>query len=136
MNSLQSNDMKFKWVSAHNAENQQDYVVLTLPLDGLIESWRASIVAHEWLYQGQCRAKDDLKTDDLKQEWQNICDQFESGADIERPLLGIGMLDNIEVGTNRAVVSVAHHLGLSSIEVLAPKSMADTIDSLARLINA
>lgn len=125
MTSVQSTDQNFKWVSCKGAQdNPEKYAGMELDLSKVIDSWGMSIVAHEWLQKGSFKAHADLQ-DHLQEEWTEVLEIAKSSNTMTRPILGIGVLDNVEVGTNRAVLSVADHLGLSSIEVLVPKAMTD-----------
>ncbi|MGB1077547.1 MAG: hypothetical protein ACPG05_04500, partial [Bdellovibrionales bacterium] len=85
---------------------------------------RQSIVAHEWLDDGEFKKVDYLNFH-LRTQWGETMAKIEAGYDIERPIMGLGIHDNIEIGTNRPILSVADHLGWDSIEVVVPESMAD-----------
>lgn len=126
--SVQSTDQNFKWVSCKGAQDNPDkYVVMQLDLQKTIESWAMSIVAHEWLKSGIFKLHADLQ-DHLQEEWTTMLESVQTTKTFVRPILGIGVLDNVEVGTNRAVLSVAKHLELVSIEVVVPKPMADLFE--------
>lgn len=123
--SVQSTDQNFKWVSCKGAQDNPDkYVVMQLDLSKLVDSWAMSIVAHEWLKNGKLKTHKDLQ-DHLQEEWTTAFEHAQSAKTLVRPILGIGVLDNVEIGTNRAILSVADHLELPSIEVLVPKAMKD-----------
>ena len=126
--SVQSTDQNFKWVSCKGAQGNPDkYVAMQLDLQKTIESWAMSIVAHEWLKSGIFKPHTDLQ-DHLQEEWATMLESVKNTKTFVRPILGIGVLDNVEVGTNRAVLSVADHLDLASIEVMVPKPMADLFE--------
>ena len=88
-----------------------------------VESWRQSIIAHEWLSKDGAFKGIDALSAPLKTQWEESLARAESGYEIERPILGLGVLDNIEIGTNRSILSVADHLGIGSIEVVVPEGM-------------
>ena len=50
---------------------------------------------------------------------------FKVNKPIEKPVLGIGLLENIEIGIGRHVFLTAAHLGYKKIPVHIPKSHAD-----------
>lgn len=128
MMSVQSTDQNFKWVSCKGAQDNPDkYIVMQLDLQKTIESWAMSIVAHEWLKSGTFKPHEDLQ-DHLQGEWTTILESAKATKTFVRPILGIGVLDNVEVGTNRAVLSVANHLDLGSIEVMIPRSMVNLFE--------
>lgn len=129
MTSVQPKTQNFKWVSCQSAQdNPNKYEILTLDLTKMIDSWAMSIVAHEWLTNGSFRPVSDLKKH-LQEEWGVALSKIEETQTIERPILGLGILDNIEVGTNRAILSIADHLNLNTIEVLVPKNMTSMFDT-------
>ena len=125
MNSLQAKYNNFKWVSSQAVQDHPNpYTVLVVDLKKIVESWRHSIVAHEWLDDGEFKKVAYLNFH-LRTQWGETMAKIEAGYDIERPIMGLGIHDNIEIGTNRPILSVADHLGWDSIEVVVPESMAD-----------
>jgi ferritin-like metal-binding protein YciE len=130
MSSLQAKSQNFKWVSPEIAKDKA-YIIMHADIDKLVSSWRSSIVAHEWVVKGQFRTPEEMKPHILE-EWQEVYDQFKSSDTLERPILGLGVLDNVEIGTNRAILSVAHHLGADVIDVLVPESLEESIGSIVR----
>ena len=124
MNTLQAKHNNFKWVSSRAVQDHPNpYAVLSIDMNKAVESWRQSIIAHEWLSKDGAFKGIDALSAPLKTQWEESLARAESGYEIERPILGLGVLDNIEIGTNRSILSVADHLGIDSIEVVVPEGM-------------
>jgi len=89
---------------------------------GVLESWRASLFSFEWLYpDGSVRGPEDLPEEEQPKR-HDIENRLKSASPIERPVLGIGVMDNIEIGAGRAAfLTLAAH-GAEVIPVHIPKS--------------
>lgn len=88
----------------------------------VLESWRESIFSFEWLDSdgnikppGELSAREQPKRAEIEQQLKN-------GAALEMPVLGIGLSDNIEIGSGRAVLLTLAALGYRTIPVHIPKS--------------
>ncbi|MEM9470040.1 MAG: hypothetical protein AAF988_07735 [Pseudomonadota bacterium] len=86
----------------------------------ILESWKFSLFSFEWLTpEGQIRDVSDLP--DLEQEkYQKILTQLSNNEAVERPVLGIGVMDNIEIGSRRDVFLTLAKQGHSKISVHIP----------------
>lgn len=98
------------------------YIVVKVRTEAILKSWRQSLFSFEWLTpDGGIRPLDDLPLHErdkrLKVEKSLI-----DGTGLTRPVLGIGMLENVEIGAGRDVfLTLAAH-GLPEIEVHIPAS--------------
>lgn len=98
------------------------YVTLKLSTAHVLAGWRSSLMAHEWLDQnGHVRKPDTLNMLDrdkvLKAE--RILD---GGGSLPRPVLGIGIFDNIEIGAGRDIFCLLVLKGARTIEAHVPRS--------------
>lgn len=88
----------------------------------VLKSWRASLFSFEWLMpDGSIRELDDLPLHERDKRLK-IEKLLQGQNPLERPVLGIGMLDNLEIGAGRDVfLTLAAH-GQTVIEVHIPLS--------------
>lgn len=85
-----------------------------------LKSWQKSLYSFEWLLpDGTIRPFADLpmKEHEKRAEIEAF---LEKGSPIERPVLGIGIMDNIEIGAGRAVFLTLAANGHKMIEVHIP----------------
>lgn len=98
------------------------YVVVRVHATAILGSWRKSLFAFEWLNpDGSLRALDDLPLHERDKRLR-IEKLITNGESLERPVLGIGLLDNIEIGAGRDVFMTLAAHGLEMIEVHVPRS--------------
>lgn len=88
----------------------------------VIESWRTSLFSYEWLRpDGGIKSLDELSATEQPKR-ASVETALAAGAALEKPVLGIGILDNVEIGSGRAVfLTLAAH-GIEEIPVHVPKS--------------
>lgn len=86
----------------------------------ILESWRFSLFSFEWLTpDGLIRELEDLPEAE-QQKYQSILASMSQNAPIERPVLGIGIMDNIEIGSRRDVFLTLAKQGFSTLPVHIP----------------
>ncbi len=86
----------------------------------VLESWKFSLFSFEWLTpDGDMRDLSDLP--DLEQEkYQKIMLQLSRNEPLERPVLGIGVMDNIEIGSRRDIFLTLAKQGYTKLSVHIP----------------
>jgi hypothetical protein len=90
----------------------------------VLESWRMSLMSHEWLDKnGAIKATKDLKPDYQTQQ-QGVLSAIKNASAIAKPVLGIGIYENVEIGIGRDVFLTLASLGMAQIPVHIPASMA------------
>jgi len=111
------------FIDSPSVKGREDrYVIVTLEAPRVIKSWRQSVFSFEWLdSDGQIRALDDLPVRE-RDKRLNVESLIISGQALERPVLGIGMMDHLEIGAGRAVFLTLAALGHTAIECHIPKS--------------
>lgn len=98
------------------------YLVVKVRTDAVLKSWRQSLFSFEWLTaDGSIRALDDLPMHERDKRLK-VEKSLSEGEQITRPVLGIGILENIEIGAGRDVFLTLAASGLSEIEVHIPSS--------------
>ena len=104
------------------------YTTITINVPAVLESWRISLFSYEWLLpDGRIRSIAELPAQEQPKR-QEVEDKLKSGKPIEKPVLGIGLMDNVEIGSGRAIfLTLAAH-GCTSIPVHIPNSNTKEFD--------
>lgn len=104
---------------------RDQYVDVSVDVEKVLKSFRSSLYAYEWmLSDGRIKARDELpeheqpKRDDAE-------DKLKQGKPMEKPVLGIGLIENIEIGSGKAVFLTLAAAGIKTMPVHIPKSNAD-----------
>jgi hypothetical protein len=88
----------------------------------VIESWRDSIFSFEWLEpDGTIKSLSALPAREQPKR-QAVEAQIKNNQTLETPILGIGISDNVEIGSGRAVFLTLATLGYETLPVHIPKS--------------
>jgi hypothetical protein len=78
------------------------YLSVHVRLPDIVKSWRGSLFSFEWLRpDGKIKSAAELKPAE-REKRQAVEQLIGSGAAIPMPILGIGMMDNVEIGSGRA----------------------------------
>ncbi len=98
------------------------YVTVTIDVRAVLESWRVSLFSYEWLLPDG-RIKDLAELPPGEQAKRRMAeDILEKALPVERPILGIGLLENVEIGSGKALfLTLAAH-GCKTLPVHIPKS--------------
>lgn len=101
--------------------NPDRYIEITVDTAKIVESWSSSLYSFEWLYDGQLKSGDDLKPSDREKQ-QAVLTALDAGEPLERPVLGIGIQDNAEIGSGKVTFLTLTQLGAQTLPVNIPKS--------------
>lgn len=101
---------------------EDHYMQIEVDITRIIKSWKESLYSFEWLLDDG-RIKDLEELPEAEQaKRQKIENALQNNKPIERPVLGIGMLDNVEIGIGKAaLLTIAAH-GHTTMPVHIPKS--------------
>ena len=111
------------------ASDPGKYVEADVKLMPLLAAWRNSIVASEWIMNGHPKQPDQLH-DIPKEQYARVLSDLETGRPLDKPLLGLGLFDNLEVVTGRAVVYAALTNGFDSLPVQMPAADQKKLEKL------
>lgn len=101
------------------------YTVVTVSVGSVLESWRCSLLAHEWVEpDGRLKAPDSLPQQE-QARCREIVACLDRGEALERPVLGIGIFDTVEIGAGRATFLMLASGGMQAIPVHIPRSHMD-----------
>jgi hypothetical protein len=98
------------------------YIPVTLDVPAVLKSWQLSVFSYEWMSKdGNIKDTNALKETDQKKR-NTIEAAIKNGETLEKPVLGIGIQDNVEIGSGKAVLCTLAAHGIQTIPVHIPKS--------------
>ena len=101
---------------------EDHYIEITVSAPLIIKSWRQSLFSHEWL-SPEGRIKDLKELPACEQSKREAVELAAAqGKELAKPILGIGLLENIEIGSGKAEFLTLAALGHDEIPVHIPKS--------------
>lgn len=98
------------------------YIEITVDTAKIMKSWRESLFSFEWLLpDGRIKSAGEL-SDTERPRREAVEAALASQTPLDKPVLGIGMLDNVEIGSGRAtfLTLVAH--GFETLPVHIPRT--------------
>ena len=108
-------------------KSPKDYVEIITSPKAILRAWSLSLFAHELLGKdGQVKDKHDIKDETLKR-FVMAEESIKRGEDIAKPVIGIGIMDGIEIGIGREIVAVAQVMGVKEIPVHVRRAQADEV---------
>jgi|GEM_PF-3608030 len=116
----------------HNmvAQSPKDYDKKMLSPHKILHLWSSSMFSYELLDKNkQVKAVEDMKPD-TQQKYKQVIDAIQSSQSIEIPIIGIGMIDGIEIGLGRESIAACDVLGIDTIPVYVRQSQKDEIEVL------
>jgi hypothetical protein len=98
------------------------FIAVTVECAAVLKSWKASLYSFEWLRpDGTIKSLEDLSGPEAAKRLA-VESALVKGEPIEKPVLGIGILDNIEIGSGRAQFLTLVDLGHTTLPVHIPAS--------------
>lgn len=88
----------------------------------VLASWKESLFAHEWLHQDGSIRKPAEMPEPIRIRRKATEESIDQGPLLERPVLGIGIMDNIEIGAGKDLFLTLAARGVQTIPVHIPKS--------------
>jgi hypothetical protein len=105
------------------------YVTVTVDVGRILESWRESLFSYEWvLPDGRLKSREELPVAEQPKR-AAVEERLSRGEALEKPVLGIGLMDNVEIGAGRAVFLTLAALGAEKVPVHIPKTHEDEFSS-------
>ena len=106
--------------TTHSSTRQFTEIMIDVPK--ALESWRNSIFSFEWvLSDGKIKEAEEL-CERERPKRMAVEERLKNGLPLEKPVLGIGLEDNIEIGSGRAEFLTLAALGVKKIPVHIPQS--------------
>lgn len=111
------------------------YTAINIDIKKTLKSWQLSLYSYEWLTpEGVIKPIDEMNEAEA-QKRKDVETALNDNAPLEKPILGIGIQDNIEIGSGRAVLLTLAAQGVETLPVHIPKSNeSDFKDFLAEVL--
>lgn len=101
------------------------YITVTVDVRKILKSWRESLFAHEWMLpDGRLKAREDLPPGEQPKRAEAE-EKIRAKKPLEKPVLGIGLMENVEIGAGRAMFLTLAAQGVNALPVHIPKSNRD-----------
>lgn len=98
------------------------YTTVEVDIAKVLKSWKGSLFAFEWLNpDGSIKGIDDLPLSQREKRLE-VESLLGSHKPLEKPVLGIGLLDTVEIGAGKPVFITLGARGIKSIPVHIPVS--------------
>lgn len=105
-----------------NTAATDQFICVHINAPSILPSWQLSMFAHEWLTpDGKVKPAAALSPSNQQQR-RDVEEALNSGKPIAKPVLGIGIMDNVEIGSGRATLLTLIAEGITTIPVHIPKS--------------
>lgn len=103
------------------AARRDHYLDIVVDAQAVIASWRDSLFSFEWLTpDGAIKSPADLPPAERAKR-EEIEKKITAGLPLQKPILGIGLQDNVEIGSGRAEFLTLAARGMTAIPVHIPK---------------
>jgi hypothetical protein len=103
-------------------DRKDKYQTINVNSKKVLDSWKASLYSYEWILpNGNIKTIEELPENE-KEKRREIEIKLKNGEALEMPVLGIGLLENIEIGIGRHIFLTATSHGVEEISVHVPKS--------------
>ncbi len=110
-------------------KNRRDhYIDVSVSVARVVESWRVSLFSYEWLLpDGRIKALGELPEAEQPKR-REVERLIGAGEALQKPILGIGLMENVEIGSGRATFMTLAALGFDRIPVHIPLSNSDEFE--------
>lgn len=106
-----------------------DFTIIEIDSQAALKSWQQSVYSYEWLKSdGSIKSAEELSQIERTKR-ENAEDAIKKGQPITKPTLGMGVMDNIEIGSGRADLLTLIDQGHTSIPVHVPKSHLEEFEA-------
>ena len=117
-------DLSIQMIDNSSIQGREDkYQTITIDSDKALKSWQLSLFSFEWLNKDGSIKDREILAEREQEKYDIIKKKINNNEALERPILGLGLHDNIEIGSKREVFLVLTKQGMASISVHVPKSL-------------
>jgi hypothetical protein len=96
-------------------KDPEKYIEMECRPSDILKAWSLSSHAHELLdKQGEVLDKS-VMNDVTLAKYITACDALKKGEAIAKPVIGIGIMDNLEIGIGREIIAAACVMGIDQI---------------------
>lgn len=102
--------------------DQGIYADITVDTARVLESWRLSLMSFEWLdFRGNLKVPEEMPETERKKR-EAVEQRIKEDVPLSKPILGIGIQDNVEIGSGRAEFLTLAARGIKHIPVHVRKT--------------
>lgn len=98
------------------------YINVHVNAEKVLKSWKSSVFSFEWLKPDGTIKPIEALADSEKAKRVDVEAALKKGEAVETPILGIGLMENVEIGVGKAVFLTLCDKGETTIPVHIPKS--------------
>ena len=109
-----------------------DYCEMTLRPEIILKAWSVSIFAHELLNKDGSIKKDNEMTAPTLEKYIHAVEAFKRNEIVSKPIIGVGIMDNIEIGIGREIIAAAKNLSINAIPINVRKAQEKDIRKLLK----
>ena len=110
-----------------------DYIELQLDPKTVLKAWEVSMFAHEILNKdGSIKSDKEMSAATLE-KYMAAKESLKRGEAVAKPIIGVGITDNIEIGIGREIVVASYNLKISTIPVHMRKGQVNEIQKLLKV---
>lgn len=113
-------------------KSPSDYGEMTVSPAIILQAWSHSMFAHEILDPNGNVKPDDALAEATLDLLLRAQDALKRGEPIAKPVLGVGIMDNVEIGIGREIVAAAYRLEIPSLPVHVRQGQLVDIQTLLK----
>ena len=110
----------------------EDYVESHHTPQDILKAWATSIFAHEILTDGGEIKPQKAMQEATLEKFIAATDAFKKGESQPKPIIGVGIMDNIEIGIGREIIAAAKDFGIDTLPVHMRKAQAAEIEKMLK----
>ena len=104
------------------------YTTIEIDVGAVLDSWRASLFSYEWILpDGRIKALQELPPGEQPKRLA-VEERLAHHEPLEKPILGIGLLENVEIGSGKALFLTLAARGCRTLPVHIPRSSIKEFD--------
>lgn len=112
------------------------YITVSVDVCCVLKSWKKSLFAHVWLNHDGLPHALNLLPEAERMQREEVEGKIQAKIPLQRPLLGIGLFDNVEIGMGKAEFLTLAALGVQQITVHIMKSDESDFQKLATAVGS
>jgi hypothetical protein len=113
----------FKFMDNTIIQGKEDkYLNVHVDASAVLKSWKDSVFSFEWLKADGAVKPLEALNESEKTKRQEVENDLSAGKTLQTPILGIGLMENVEIGAGRAIFLTLCDKGAKTIPVHIPKS--------------
>jgi len=103
----------------------EKYKTISVSSKKVLSSWKNSLFSFEWLLpDGSIRQPTEMQ-DTIQSQFETIQKKIDENQPLKRPILGVGLMDNVEIGSGKDILLTLAARNHKTIEVHILKNDED-----------